>query len=713
MSQVSIVDVVGNNPQIPTRFVTNFGIAIPIGNTLEILGTAAPAGTDPVFTTGSGNTVTVNVQIAQAIVASNALNVGLAAFNSDDFIVDANGFVSLDGADFDGLTPDDGGQVTAVAGNINVFGQKAGVVPVVETHNVANVFTIEDRTWQTQYVVDASTTVGLQGTYTTVQAAINQAVLDGASLTVQKMISVRYGTYVEDLDIPPGIFIKGEAMVSQPGAVPLYTEIRGNHTLQATNLFRTEHIYWTNVSPTADMFSPNAINIVNAANCVFNNGNSTGYIFTLDYNFQQFMTCIFYANPFQAVFNMTGGQADFIQCSFPQNNGFDNTSNLRFVDCKSVGPIVNSDGSVIAYETSFNGGTNCISGNGSSLALFNCQFNSSSDSISYTGLVYFTGCSLSSGGNNQNLYALGQLISNIPTLMGNIIPHTDSNINISADAEMMIYVDSTSGPITVTLPYDFTIDKIYLIKDITGTSASNNITIEVGTPGGTIDGAASLVLNRAYQCVCVQYTGTAGEWISIWNSAGESITFTGNSGGALSPITNLNIFGTATSAGTTPVATSGAGTTLTVNVQRSQAIASTNATNVGLAAFNSTDFTVDVNGFVSLTHPSCICAEITGDMTLAVNTCYRTNFAGIANLTLPATAALCDTIEINFGLQGIPNVVQNAGQQIRVGALTSTVGVTGGITATSSGDCIKLKCVVAGTNTLWTAISSMGNWTVY
>lgn len=97
-------------------------------------------------------------------------------------------------------------------------------------------------------------------------------------------------------------------------------------------------------------------------------------------------------------------------------------------------------------------------------------------------------------------------------------------------------------------------------------------------------------------------TSGAGNTITI-NGAGivAAMTLTGNSGGALSPTANnWNIFGAAVAAGTSPVATSGAVSTLTVNVQRSQAIAATNASNVGLAAFNSAQFTVDGNGFVSL-----------------------------------------------------------------------------------------------------------------
>jgi hypothetical protein len=79
-------------------------------------------------------------------------------------------------------------------------------------------------------------------------------------------------------------------------------------------------------------------------------------------------------------------------------------------------------------------------------------------------------------------------------------------------------------------------------------------------------------------------------------------TITGNSGGALSPTAgNWNIYGGTVAAGTSPVATSGSGSTLTVNVQRAQAIASADSTKVGLCNFNSSHFSVDSNGFVAAT----------------------------------------------------------------------------------------------------------------
>ena len=91
--------------------------------------------------------------------------------------------------------------------------------------------------------------------------------------------------------------------------------------------------------------------------------------------------------------------------------------------------------------------------------------------------------------------------------------------------------------------------------------------------------------------------------ISLTVTGGTTVgkTITGNTGGALSPTAgNWNILGASPASGTSPVTTSGAASTLTVNVQKSQAIAATDATKVGLSNFNSAQFSVDANGFVQL-----------------------------------------------------------------------------------------------------------------
>lgn len=64
---------------------------------------------------------------------------------------------------------------------------------------------------------------------------------------------------------------------------------------------------------------------------------------------------------------------------------------------------------------------------------------------------------------------------------------------------------------------------------------------------------------------------------------------------------NVTISGAIVAAGTNPIRTDGTGANaFTIEVQKSQAIAATDATKIGLAAFDSASFTVDSSGFVQL-----------------------------------------------------------------------------------------------------------------
>lgn len=106
---------------VPISFVTNSGTATPSANTLNVLATTTAAGTTPAATTGSGNTVTVDVQTSQAIAATDATKIGLSAFDSAKFTVDANGFVSTSGTGIaQTITGNTGGALSPTAGNWNI-----------------------------------------------------------------------------------------------------------------------------------------------------------------------------------------------------------------------------------------------------------------------------------------------------------------------------------------------------------------------------------------------------------------------------------------------------------------------------------------------------------------------------------------------------------------------------------------------------------------
>lgn len=108
-------------PMVPIQFTTDSGIAIPALGNLNVFGVINAAGADPFSTSGVGDTLNINIQTSQAIAASNATNIGLAAFNSAQFTVDANGFVSTSGTGVaNTITGNTGGALSPTAGNWNI-----------------------------------------------------------------------------------------------------------------------------------------------------------------------------------------------------------------------------------------------------------------------------------------------------------------------------------------------------------------------------------------------------------------------------------------------------------------------------------------------------------------------------------------------------------------------------------------------------------------
>ena len=153
MSQAGILDVESANPQIPTSFITDDGPATPILNEIELLGEVVPNAGIPFQSTGSGNVVTYQIQYADETAASDATKVGVAAFDSSSFSVDANGFVSLLGGggavtSFDvqsSTAPGTDPVVPTVGGAVTING--AAVVNhsvVLESHSrAANEYNLE------------------------------------------------------------------------------------------------------------------------------------------------------------------------------------------------------------------------------------------------------------------------------------------------------------------------------------------------------------------------------------------------------------------------------------------------------------------------------------------------------------------------------------------------------------------------------------------
>lgn len=278
----------------------------------------------------------------------------------------------------------------------------------------------------------------------------------------------------------------------------------------------------------------------------------------------------------------------------------------------------------------------------------------------------------------------------------------------------------------------------------TDSKAVNQYTIEIQQT--TTSAASDPTKNGVAHFDVTRFT-MGGNGFVTTSGTGVGNTITGQSGGALSPTAgNWNIFGGTVAAGTTPVSTSGAVSTLTTNVQRSQAVAATNATNNGLSHYYNADFAVDANGFVTLSATGAG-KTITGDSggalspaannwnilgrsgsktsgsgsTLTVNSPPYADGAAPASVTLNsgtfATAAITLTTPVTAGLangdllefvatNGVLIIQLAATQVAHLGSAVTSVAGT--ITGTATGDSISLR-YQSSTNDWWTT-SSVGIW---
>lgn len=179
---------------------------------LTFNGARVAAGTNPVRTNGTGaNTMQLEVQTSQAIAATNVNNVGLAAFDSAAFDVDANGFVQLNGGGIAATSFDV--QANTAPGTDPVVPTAAGVVTVngavVANHSVvlesrsraANAYNLE-----VQYATSAAATDGTKSGV----AHFNSSIF---TVDASGFVSTSGGTLVQSIVGGPGITITGTAAV--------------------------------------------------------------------------------------------------------------------------------------------------------------------------------------------------------------------------------------------------------------------------------------------------------------------------------------------------------------------------------------------------------------------------------------------------------------------------------------------------------------------
>lgn len=364
--------------------------------------------------------------------------------------------------------------------------------------------------WETPYVVDLSSDPEEKGTYSTIQSAIDAAVLDGATLTTPKVILIRPGAYTEDLNIPPGIFLKGPNLIaSTVAAVPEIVELFGNHTLQGSNIFRAQGISFRNPTPSVRMFSiaPGASTVFfNFVNCWINAGSSPLPSITTDFQYNRFSGCTFNGPAYTpAIEVLVGGVVNLNNCVFASPQQIINSGLVEVWD-STIGEIICDSGTVFAYNTSFRSQVHCISGDSGGVLASCCSFSSSGSSVNVNSLsssgVTLNSCSLFEGAGD--LYEFGSTVYVKPSMAGNVQPHVVVEGDFSLNSNyQVIYCNTENVPCNLILFQNPALDRVWTIKDSFGNASKNPITL-YSINSQTVDKQPSYVIDSDFGCVTIQ-----------------------------------------------------------------------------------------------------------------------------------------------------------------------------------------------------------------
>lgn len=213
------------------------------------------------------------------------------------------------------------------------------------------------------------------------------------------------------------------------------------------------------------------------------------------------------------------------------------------------------------------------------------------------------------------------------------------------------------------------------------------------------------------------YTPVAADSTGKLGTVGTIVTLVHSSSGDATPASNAF-----TIAAGTGIATTGSGSTVTIaatgavptviHTDSGDATPASNAfsivggTNVTTSGSGSTVTINASGGSGGLTW-----SEVTGTtQAMAVSHGYIANNAGVVTLTLPATAALGDVMEILGKGAGGWLLAQNSGQTVHFGTSNTTTGTGGSLASTQRYDNFIIKCITA--NTDFTITGPVGNLTV-
>lgn len=250
---------------------------VPLAGAITFNGATVAAGTHPVRTDGTGaNTMALEVQISQALAATDATKIGLSNYNSAQFTVDANGFVGLvggTGAAILTITGNSGGvEVPSAGGNFNVLG--TGSITVAGSANTETV----QLTGLTNHAIQIGA-----GTATLTQLAIGSTgqVLQAntaadptwSTATYPSTTTINQILYSSSANVVSGLATANNGVLTTgTTGIPVITALASNGQLIIGS--------GSGAPIAATLTAGNGINIVNAANSITISANDSAFAYT-------------------------------------------------------------------------------------------------------------------------------------------------------------------------------------------------------------------------------------------------------------------------------------------------------------------------------------------------------------------------------------------------------------------------------------------------
>lgn len=314
--------------------------------------------------------------------------------------------------------------------------------------------------------------VGPHGNYSTIQSAINQAVTNGASASVQAEIWIADGQYTEDLTLADYVNLVG--LSNGPSNA---VQIIGSASYSGVGSFAATNVAFIEPADSAALtLSTGTTNTVSLNSVLINGSTGGGYGFRVSSSgvTATLTNCQILAGTTTNPFAIEGGYVEFISL----NSSSYDTGSLVYGGTLVINGgqindnlVINNSGTVVElYNVNFTaiGTQQCISGSdvSSTLSAYNSTFYSTSSGTYFvTGPLTF---------NYANIEATGTAVIIDPavtqvaqdTYIGNI---TFDGGNTTLDTNGQVWIGSSSGiPVPATLTAG---------TNISIANAANSITI--------------------------------------------------------------------------------------------------------------------------------------------------------------------------------------------------------------------------------------------